>query len=123
MSAFAAMKGSGRPAQGANGSNGVRKFIVHGSADATVHPSNGAMLFQQMASRNPGASVVITDTRSGGRKATRRRLAAGSGEALAEHLLIEGAGHAWSGGNGEGTFADTAGPDVSREMIEFFLRV
>lgn len=120
MSAFAAMKGSGRPTPGGTG-RGVRKFIVHGTADATVHPSNGAALFEQMVDRNPGAAILISDLHAGDRTASRQVLTAASGEALAEHLLIEGAGHAWSGGNRSGTFTDESGPDASREMVRFFL--
>ena len=44
------------------------------------------------------------------------------GEVLAAYLPIEGAGHAWSGGDGAGSFTDPDGPDASREMARFFLR-
>lgn len=120
MSAFAAMKGTGRPVQGDMG-RGVRKFIVHGTADATVHPSNSVALFERMVARYPGAAILISDLRSGNRTGSRQTLTAASGEALAEHLVIEGAGHAWSGGTREGTYTDESGPDASREMITFFL--
>jgi poly(hydroxyalkanoate) depolymerase family esterase len=120
MSAFAVMKGPSKPAQGGTG-RGVRKFIVHGTADATVHPANGAALFEQMVARNPGAAILISDLVSGNRTTSRQVLTAASGEALAEYLVIEGAGHAWSGGNRTGTYTDESGPDVSREIIRFFL--
>ncbi|SEG68761.1 extracellular catalytic domain type 1 short-chain-length polyhydroxyalkanoate depolymerase [Bosea lathyri] len=121
ISAFAAMKGNGKTAP-CIGVQGRRKIIIHGTADATVSRSNGDALFERMRSQNPGSSVVMSEVRSGSRTATRQVLIGPAGEALAEYLLINGAGHAWSGGHRSGTFADPAGPDASREMITFFLR-
>ncbi len=122
MSAFAAMKGNGKTAPSGTGVQGSRKLIIHGTADATVSRSNSDDLFDRMRSRNPGSSVVISDVRSGGRATTRQVLIAPSGDAVAEYLLIDAAGHAWSGGDRSGTFVDSSGPDASREMITFFLR-
>jgi hypothetical protein len=79
---------------GATPNNRVRPFSTdHAAAD-------------RMQAQNSGSSVVISDFRSGGRTATRQVLIAPSGEAIAEYLLIDGAGHDWSGGNRNGTFAD-----------------
>ena len=60
--------------------------------------------------------------RRGGRPALRRGVTAGpDGRARFETWMVEGAGHAWSGGDRRGSYADAGGPDASAEMARFFL--
>ena len=122
ISAFAAMKGDERSRLRSSDGRSARKIIIHGVADATVHPANGEELFERMRTRNSGSSIILSDTTTGGRRTKRQILFGAAGEVLAEHLRVEGAGHAWSGGDASGSFADPLGPDASREMVEFFLR-
>ncbi|HEX2203718.1 MAG TPA: hypothetical protein VHG91_10485, partial [Longimicrobium sp.] len=93
-----------------------RLIAFHGAADAVVAPANGRQLFGQW-SRALGARDFLRDEETiGGRTVTRDR--AGPNLQL---WMVDGLGHAWSGGSPEGTFTDARGPDATREMLRFFL--
>ncbi|WP_342633792.1 extracellular catalytic domain type 1 short-chain-length polyhydroxyalkanoate depolymerase [Hansschlegelia zhihuaiae] len=121
-SAFAAMRGNGR-AQSSTGRARYpgRTIVFQGSADSTVHPSNAARI---MDAATPDAASIVTRRAAAG--GSRRRGAAvtvvadQAGEIVAELWLVDGAGHAWSGGHAGGSFVDPAGPDASLEMMRFF---
>jgi poly(hydroxyalkanoate) depolymerase family esterase len=120
VSAFAAMRGDARPApRCARAADASRLIVFHGSADRTVHPSNGERLFE--AARGPRNPQDHRATAPGGRDYTRSRTAGPDGSIQAEYWLIEGTGHAWSGGQAGGSHTDPTGPDASKEMLRFFL--
>lgn len=121
MSAFAAMKKSPRRATPRRG-DATRRIIFHGTADATVHPSNGDALFDRALAHDDRPTEFMTDTLINGRQVVRRSVVPANAVAETEYWVIQGAGHAWSGGDGGGSYTDTTGPDASREMIRFFLR-
>jgi poly(hydroxyalkanoate) depolymerase family esterase len=108
---------------------GVPTIVFHGDADATVHQHNSAGVVRQsvdsIAAHTPGghdALRIVEETgESGGRTFTRHIHAAHDGAVLAEHWTVHGAGHAWSGGSLQGSYADMRGPSASREMLRFFL--
>lgn len=126
MSAFAAMKGNAKEAVPAKATapakgNGTRQIIFHGTADATVHLSNGETLFARARARDDALGELMTNAVVNGRHVTRTLVGPANGPATTEYWLVQGAGHAWSGGERTGSYTDASGPDASREMIRFFL--
>jgi poly(hydroxyalkanoate) depolymerase family esterase len=120
-SAFAAMAGTLAEAGPAVAGGTVRTIVFHGSADVTVHPSNGDRIVQRALTG--AARQVIEDVQSGqagGRSFTRVVSSDPKGGDLVEHWSIAGLGHAWSGGQSGGSYTDVTGPDASAEMIRFF---
>lgn len=117
-SALAAMKGQGRVVSGA--ASGMPTIVFHGDADSTVHAGNGVQVIEAsvgMAAKHD----VLTVSAAGGRGATRQVHRDHAGRVVAEHWLVHGAGHAWSGGSSEGSYTDASGPSATQEMLRFFL--
>lgn len=121
--AFAAMNGTGAPAPARRKYAAPTPAIVfHGSADRTVHPLNGERIAADTLAAGPDQTMVDkTTARSGGRSHTREITTTLEGHALVEHWVVEGLGHAWSGGRPGGSYTDPKGPDASAEMVRFFL--
>jgi len=136
--AAAPRNGVGKAGSANFGANSVHPplplIVFHGEADATVHPRNGEALvaaalrdnIKEIAEAADGADLASPRIEQGasspGRTFTRSVHVGRGGEVLAEHWLIHGAGHAWSGGNAAGSYTDPAGPDATREMLRFFLQ-
>ena len=121
-SAFATMK-SGQPrSRGANRSRTVPTIVFHGDNDATVHPAHGQhVITDALETAGPGLTPGLSsDAGSPGRRATRSVYADSQGRVQAEHWVVHGAGHAWSGGSAGGSYTDPQGPDASAEMLRFF---
>jgi poly(hydroxyalkanoate) depolymerase family esterase len=118
-SAMAAMRGRPHelsPACGESPVAAVPTIVFHGDLDTTVHPGNGERVLAQIAP----APRTVEKGEAGGRTYTRTVQADRSGRLAFEHWLVHGAGHAWSGGNPAGSFADAKGPDATRAMLRFF---
>ena len=113
------------PSAAAAARHGSAALIVfHGDADKTVAIANADAV---LASAIAGARAVATTsegmTATGERPFRRtvwRRADDPGAPSVAEHWVVHGAAHAWSGGDASGSFTDPAGPDASREMLRFF---
>lgn len=126
LSAFAAMRGEHF--------NGVkwrlqkpgvpspRIIVFHGDADRVVHPSNARRIIGAARALFPeGETYTETGSSEAGRGYRKLTQSRPDGTPLIEAWMVEGVGHAWSGGMDTAPHTDAAGPDATREMIRFFL--
>ncbi|MEO7207920.1 MAG: PHB depolymerase family esterase [Steroidobacteraceae bacterium] len=122
LAAIAAMK-DGAAIGARMPSKSIPLIVFHGDQDIMVNSRNGEQLVSQWlgpaAKVTQDASTALA-SEGNGRAFTRTRYRDGAGHAAAESWLVHDAGHAWSGGGSAGSFADSAGPDASREMMRFF---
>ncbi|CAG0933635.1 Multifunctional esterase [Rhodocyclaceae bacterium] len=129
VSALRAMKqgpGARRRGHTAEERNTVPTIVFHGDRDTTVHPCNGDEVIAQarwssLAAVTPGRAETLRGEVPGGRSFSRTIHRDAAGRVDAEHWVIHGAGHAWSGGSAAGSYTDPLGPDASGEMLRFFL--
>jgi len=98
----------------------VRRIIFHGGADTTVHPSNATNIVAAAIGGN-AKPMRIANRAVRGRDYVRSDFAGPDGQFLLQLWMIEGSGHAWSGGRAAGSYTDSKGPDASAEMVRFFL--
>jgi poly(hydroxyalkanoate) depolymerase family esterase len=118
----------------------VPVIVFHGTADSLVRPVNGDEVISQWAQTDDLASDgtdndniddVPEDVQRGsgpaGRTFTASTYHDGAGAIVLKQVIVEGMGHAWSGGSPTGSssplagpLTDPRGPDASRLMWEFF---
>lgn len=113
----------------------VPTIVFHGDLDHTVHPRNGEQVIEATLGRaamaaNIGdhqANALLAENMrvergesARGQRYTRTTHRDAKGHNVAEHWQLHGAGHAWSGGNAEGSYTDPSGPDATGEMLRFF---
>jgi poly(hydroxyalkanoate) depolymerase family esterase len=107
----------------------VPTIVFHGDQDRTVHPRNGEQVISAALGpadaggpRAPHAQPARVEqgVSRHGKRFTRSTHHGAAGHAVAEHWLVHGAGHAWSGGRAAGSYTDASGPDATQEMLRFF---
>lgn len=92
-------------------------IVFHGTADRTVAARNGDAIVQDALA---GAALQAQPHVAGAYTLT--RYVDADGRVQVEHWLVNGAGHAWSGGDPSGSHVDPSGPDASAQMLDFFLQ-
>jgi poly(3-hydroxybutyrate) depolymerase len=119
--------------------NAIPIIVFHGDRDTTVHPRNGEKVMAQnipqtvrqpipgqgpapvsAATRNDPAVSVLRGKIPNGHAYTQTTHQNHDGRVVAEHWLVHGASHAWSGGSKRGSYTDAKGPNASEEMMRFF---
>ncbi|WP_088287230.1 PHB depolymerase family esterase [Ideonella sp. A 288] len=93
-------------------------IVFHGDRDTTVHPANGEHV--RVAVSSGDASHTERARQGDGHDHTRQVYRDDNGRVVAEHWVVHGAGHAWSGGRAAGSFTDASGPDATDAMLRFF---
>jgi poly(hydroxyalkanoate) depolymerase family esterase len=104
-------------------------IVIQGSIDGIVSTRNADQIVAQRLAlagiATEGKPLPVPSNERdyvvGGRKVRQRDYASGA-TLVVRSLLVNGLGHAWSGGNAQLPYNDAAGPDASRLMLEFLLR-
>jgi poly(hydroxyalkanoate) depolymerase family esterase len=119
-SALEAMHGR-RRATAAGAHHDLTPVIVfHGDGDTTVHPRNGDEVLAQCLPGHGASTDVQRGQAPDGHPFTRTLYQDDAGRVVAEHWLVHGGAHGWSGGSREGSYVDPSGPDATQEMLRFF---
>lgn len=102
----------------------VPVVIWQGTADIVVPPATAYRIAGQWATVghiDSTADTIEYAQNPGGRMYTHLTYRTGSGQALIEQYMIDGAGHAYPGGCSCSLYGDPSGPDGTRISWDFFL--
>ena len=97
-------------------------LVIHGSADGVVAPANGQAAVQAWADAAGARASAPRVVQRGQRYPMSLTDYRCQGRTVATLALVQGLGHAWSGGAAGQPFADPRGPDAARLVWAFALR-
>lgn len=112
----------------------IPTIVFQGTRDRVVAPTNGEQVVQQWMVTNSLASngiytpdfrspaSIITGQVPGGYAYTVFTWKDNTGHDIQAYWLVEGLGHAWSGGHPPAAYTDPRGPDASQAMYDFFIQ-
>ena len=111
----------------------VPTISFHGTSYYLVYPLNGEQVVRQwmqtnhLASQNSYNASFQSPTSTtqgqvaGGHSYTSSTWNDNKGNEVQEYWVVNGMGHAWSGGSSSGTFTDAQGPSATQAMYKFFM--
>ena len=99
-----------------------RLSVWQGGRDRVVVPGHAEAVLAAARAGLRGATETAAHGLTG-RPWRVTRLGDAGGRVMAEHWVVDGLGHAWSGGDPRGSYADPKGPNASAEMVRFFLEL
>ncbi len=111
----------------------VPTIIFHGTSDYLVNPINGEQVVRQwmqtdhLAAQNTyDASFHAPASVTNGQVAGGHSYAVDTwndnhGNEVQEYWVVNGMGHAWSGGSSSSTFTDAQGPGATQAIYNFFM--
>ncbi|HUL42258.1 MAG TPA: PHB depolymerase family esterase [Burkholderiales bacterium] len=104
----------------------VPTLVIHGDRDETVNPLNAERIIEQnrrLAEYDRMAPQPLIETAerrvASSHRAYQLRDYARDGRIVLRKIIIEGLGHAWSGGDERHPFNDSQGPDASQLIWDF----
>jgi poly(hydroxyalkanoate) depolymerase family esterase len=104
----------------------VPALVMHGGHDTVVHPRNAEQIVTQfrkfaelVGSPPQRLGGPVEEQISGDGRSHRQRDYTRNDQVVLRSILIEGLGHAWSGGDDREAFNDPQPPDASRLIWDF----
>jgi poly(hydroxyalkanoate) depolymerase family esterase len=104
----------------------VPTLVIHGDRDTTVNPLNADQIIVQLKERMEFIDASLGKLLASGEllidhggRTYRQQDYTQQGRLLLRKILVQGLGHAWSGGDGRYEFNDADGPDATQLILDF----
>jgi poly(hydroxyalkanoate) depolymerase family esterase len=106
----------------------VPTLVIHGDRDTTVNPVNAEQIIVQLKERMESTHPSLIKLLASGEQlidrgghAYRQQDYTQQGRPVLRKILVQGLGHAWSGGDGRHEFNDAEGPDATQLILDFVM--
>ena len=106
----------------------VPTLVIHGDRDATVNPVNAEQIIVQLKERTEFIDPSLGELLASGEQlidhgghAYRQQDYTRQGRSILRKILVQGLGHAWSGGDSRYEFNDAGGPDATQLILDFVM--